>query len=272
MQLIDPAITDFYTQSAEESRLKTGLGPLEFERNKELISRYLPEGNGLIADIGGGPGHYAQWLAGLGHDVILVDPVPLHIRQAQKRASKSKRNFKCILGAAGEVPIENQTADLVILHGPLYHLQDQEERIKALKEARRILKTGGIVLGFAITYAASTLAALQNGMIHHQGVFSMCREELLSGDHFPAEGFPGMLAQAYFHRPSGLKQEFEAAGFRPLDLLAVEGLAWMDSRYFESWATPEKKEQLMTLLRLTEADEGLLCVSPHMMMAAEIMH
>lgn len=143
--LIDSEISDFYTQSSEDSRLKLGLGPLEFERNKDLISRYLPSSGGVIADIGGGTGHYAQWLTTLGHKVILVDPVPKHIQQAEKRAKNSKNSFRCILGEARQLPLDNHSADVVILHGPLYHLQDQGERIAALKEARRILKIGGIV-------------------------------------------------------------------------------------------------------------------------------
>jgi SAM-dependent methyltransferase len=270
MNLIDPSITAFYSQSAEESRLKMGLGPLEFERNKDLISRYLPESKGLIADIGGGPGHYAQWLASLGHQVILVDPVDKHIQQAEKRSHKSRHSFKCILGEARQLPIADHSADVVILHGPLYHLQDQAERIAVIKEARRVLKIGGVVLGFAITYAASTLAALQNGLIHDQDVFWMCKEELSSGDHHPPENFPGILAQAYFHRPSALISEFEAVGFTPLALLAVEGIAWMDKKYFESWSSPEKKKRLLEILKLTEADPELLCLSPHIMLAAGV--
>lgn len=270
MNLIDPSITAFYSQSAEESRLKMGLGPLEFERNKDLISRYLPESKGLVADVGGGPGHYAQWLTSLGHQVILVDPVAKHIQQAEKRSLKSKYSFKCILGEARRLPIDDHSVDLVILHGPLYHLQDQAERIAVIKEARRVLKIGGVVLGFAITYAASTLAALQNGLIHDQDVFWMCKEELSSGEHHPPESFPGILAQAYFHRPSALISEFEAVGFTPLALLAVEGIAWMDKKYFESWSSPERKKRLLEVIKLTEADPELLCLSPHIMIAAGV--
>lgn len=270
MNFIDPSIVAFYTKSAEESRLKMGLGPLEFERNKALISRYLPAEAGLIADIGGGPGHYAEWLGSLGHQVVLIDPVVKHIQQAEKRSHRSKRPFKCILGEAQKLPLPDHCADLVMLHGPLYHLQDQGERIAAIKEARRVLKIGGVVLGFAITYAASTLAALQNGMIHDRGVYWMCEETLASGDHYPPENFPGMLAQAYFHKPSILLDEFEKAGFKSIALLAVEGIAWIDNKYFESWSSPEKRKRLLELIKLTEADPELLCLSPHIMLAAEI--
>jgi SAM-dependent methyltransferase len=270
MNYIEPSIDAFYAQSAEESRLKVGLGPLEFERNKDLISRYLPSPIGIIADIGGGAGHYSYWLANLGHQVILIDPVIKHIHQAENRSHKSKHPFKAILGEARQLPLDDNSVDIVILHGPLYHLQDEAERIEAIKEARRVLRIGGIVLGFAITYAAFTLAALQNGMIHNPDVFSMCKEELSSSCHYPPDCFPGMLAQAYFHRPSALITEFESVGFKPIDLLAVEGIAWIDNKYFESWSSNEHKMRLLELVKLTEKDAELLCLSPHIMIAAEI--
>lgn len=268
MNPIDSSIVNFYSQSAEDLRLQMGLGPLEFERNKDLISRYLPSHKGYIADIGGGTGHYSQWLAAMGHDVLLVDPVPKHIQQAEKRA-RSKHPFKCVLGEARKLPMNDNTADVVILHGPLYHLQEEEERIASLAEARRVLKPGGFVLGFAITHAASTLAALQTGMLYEPDIFAMCKSELKSGYHNPPERFPEMLAMAYYHRPSVLRQEFEAAGLKPVGLFAVEGMAWMDGKFFETWSHPEKRKRLLELISITESDPELLCMSPHMMLAAE---
>ncbi|AWH85500.1 SAM-dependent methyltransferase [Flavobacterium album] len=268
MYSIDPEIEAFYTQTSEASRLQSGLGPLEFERNKDLISRYLPHPGSSIADIGGGPGHYACWLAGLGHHVTLIDPVARHIQQAEKR-SGTKHPFRCILGEARQLPLAADSVDIAILHGPLYHLQEEEERLAALREAKRILKPGGIVLGFAITYAASVLAALQNGMLHDPDIFRMCRQELSDGCHYPPERFPGMLAMAYFHKPSSLQEECRAAGFKPIGLFAVEGIVWLDNDFFASWVTPQKRELLLELVKLTESHPELLCISPHIMIAAK---
>src|ERR1700755_1014156 len=145
--LIDPEIESFYGQTSEEGRLELGLGPLEFERNKELISRYLPK-KGIVIDVGGGPGIYSEWLAGLGHQVHLVDPVEKHIKQANKRSAKAKKTFKSILGEAQKLELEDNFADVVILHGPLYHLQSKEDRLRCLVEAKRILKPNGVLLGF----------------------------------------------------------------------------------------------------------------------------
>lgn len=267
MKLIDSSIDHFYTQSQEELRLSVGLGPLEFERNKLLIGRYLTPAN-RVADIGGGPGHYAQWLAGLGHDVTLIDPVKKHITQAKRRSGKNA--FTCIQGEARHLPLNDASQDLIIMHGPLYHLQEEEDRIAALREAGRKLKKDGVILGFAITHSASVVAALHSGLIYQNEIFAMCAEELSSGTHEPPPGFPFMLPKGFYHRPSELIEEFKTAGFHMIDLLPVEGMAWLDGNFFENWAKPLKRNELLRLIQMTEKDHELLCFSPHIMMAASL--
>lgn len=269
MNTIATEIKDFYTESNEDLRLQTGLGPLEFERNKELINRFIPKQKAIIADVGGGTGHYAAWLSNMGHNVTLIEPVPKHIALAKQRAKNSTRKFTVITGEASTLPFDDNSVDVVILHGPLYHLQEEEERLQVLQEAKRALKDGGIVLGFAISYTASTVAALSSGMFHEPAVFAMCQEELATGYHFPPEAFPGMLCNAYFHRPKDFRKEFESANLTVTAHLAVEGLAWLDKNFFESWFIPKKKEQLLKLIQATESNEDTLALSPHMMIAAK---
>jgi len=263
--LISDEIELFYASAAEDKRLTYGLGPLEFERNKELIGRHVPAKTGFILDVGGGPGIYAEWLAGLGHVVTLIDPVSKLVQQAQKRASKLKKSFKAILGEARRLDFPDNTADVVILHGPLYHLQQKGDRIKALQEARRVLKPGGVMLGFAINHTVSTLTGLLNGMIHDPRFYAMCQSELTSGIHNPPASWPGILPEAFFHKPQELNDEVMEAGFTHTELFAVEGMVWLDSKYFETRSTPEKKEAMMNLLRSTEQTPELLSFSPHLM-------
>lgn len=265
-KLIPSDIDDFYSATSEEGRLQLGLGPLEFERNKELVSRYLPK-KGIIIDIGGGPGVYAEWLAGLGHEVHLIDPVEKHIKQANKRSKQAKKPFKAVLGEAQKLDFSENFADVAILHGPLYHLQQKEQRVNALTEAKRVLKPGGIILGFAINHSASTMAALLNGFIHAPEIFDMCKQELTTGIHTPPKNMPGVLPSAYFHRPAELKSELEEAGLIYLDTYAVEGMIWMDKNYFESRSDDGKKARMTELMRVVERDKALLSLSPHMMIA-----
>ena len=265
-KLIDSGIEDFYAQTSEENRLELGLGPLEFERNKELIQRFLPK-KGVIIDVGGGPGIYSEWLAGLGYEVYLVDPVENHIKQANKRSAKAKKSFKSILGESRKLELPDNYADVVILHGPLYHLQLKEDRVKSITEAGRVLKPNGIVLGFAINHSASSVAGLLNGFIHNPVLYEMCREELTTGLHNAPKGFPGILPSAYYHRPQQLRDELEEAGLTYVDTFAVEGMIWMDKNYFETRGDAKKKDAMMVLLKTTENDQTLLSLSPHMMIA-----
>jgi ubiquinone/menaquinone biosynthesis C-methylase UbiE len=263
--LVSSEIERFYAGAAEDKRLTYGLGPLEFERNKELISRFVPQSPSFIIDVGGGPGMYAEWLSDMGHQVHLIDPVNKHIQQAKKRAAKLKNPFKADLGEARALDLADDAADVVIEHGPLYHLQQRTDRINALKEAYRVLKPGGVMLGFAINHSVSTLTGLLNGMIHDEQFYAMCMDELKTGLHNPPAAWPGILPEAFFHKPAELLSEVEEAGFTDLQLFAVEGMIWLDAKYFESRSDAAKKEKMMNLLKATEQIPELLCFSPHIM-------
>lgn len=68
----------------EAGRLDRRAGLLERLRTQEIVNRDLSiQGSAKlsIADVGGGPGVYAQWLAHLGHHVKLIDPVLRHVHQ-----------------------------------------------------------------------------------------------------------------------------------------------------------------------------------------------
>lgn len=267
-RLISKKIEDFYNEISEESRLTGGLGPLEFKRNKELIEKFISSPNSTILDVGGGTGKYAEWLANNGHNVSLIEPIEKHVKLARKRAKKSKNKFTVYLGEARELDFPDNFADLVILHGPLYHLQDQSDREKAITEAKRVLKKGGILLGFAINYTASMFVGLLQGFIHDESFFKMCKEELTTGIHQPPKNMPGLLAEAFYHKPEELKEEFLATGLEYINTFAVEGIAWLDKEYFVSMSDKKKKETLYELIRITENDKNLLSLSPHMMIAA----
>lgn len=75
-------VLEYYGRGKERDRLEAGYGQLERERTREILSRVLPRPPAAIADIGGGAGVHALWLASSGYSVHLRDPVPLHVEQA----------------------------------------------------------------------------------------------------------------------------------------------------------------------------------------------
>lgn len=266
-QLISRNIEVFYNKASEETRLDKGMGIFEFERIKALIEKYIPSSSSKIIDIGGGTGKYSEWLAKKGHQVYLVEPVPKHIKLAQNRANKLKNKFSVKLGESRKLEFKNNFADLIILHGPLYHLQKKEDRDLTICEAKRVLKNDGIILAFAINYTASTLVGLLNGLIHKNSFFEMCKEELTSGIHNPPDDFPWLLAEAYYHKPEQLKDEFINQELIHINTYAVEGMAWLDKGYFANMLNNKKKKTLLELIKITENDSYLLPFSPHMMIA-----
>lgn len=266
-QLISRNIELFYNKASEETRLDKGMGTFEFERIKSLIEKYIPSSSSKIIDIGGGTGKYSEWLAKKGHQVHLVEPIPKHIKLAKNRANKLKNKFSVQLGESRKLEFKSNFADLIILHGPLYHLQKKEDRYLTISEAKRILKNDGIILGFAINYTASTLVGLLNGLIHKKPFFEMCKEELTTGIHNPPDDFPWLLAEAYYHKPEQLKSEFLNQELTHLNTYAVEGMAWLDKEYFANMLNDKKKRILLELIKITENDSYLLPFSPHMMIA-----
>lgn len=268
-QLISRNIELFYTKASEETRLNKGMGVFEFERVKSLIEKHISTTPMKIVDVGGGTGKYSEWLAKKGHHVHLVEPVAKHLKIAQNRANKLKTKYTVHLGESKKLKFSNNYADLVILHGPLYHLQKEEERILTIQEAKRVVKNNGIILAFAINYTASTLVGLFNGLIHKRTFFDMCKEELTTGIHNPPDDFPWLLAEAYYHTPNQLKNEFLNQKLVCLNTYAVEGMAWLDKDFFANMLHEKRRKTLLELIRITETDPYLLPFSPHMMIATQ---
>lgn len=153
MKTIDNAVLAFYEEGREYNRLRTDIGLIEFERSKEILLENLPTPPAAIYDIGGAYGEYSWWLASLGYEVHLFDLSETNIKMSKKLA---KEYPGCSLAAsevcdARKVPRANNSADAVLLMGPLYHIMDHTERIKAVKECRRLLKKGGLLFSAALT-------------------------------------------------------------------------------------------------------------------------
>ncbi|OPC01483.1 methyltransferase [Elizabethkingia ursingii] len=263
-KLISSSIEHFYNKASEEDRLSKGMGIFEFERIKSLIELHLKH-QSIILDIGGGTGKYSEWLSKLQHQVYLVEPIDKHIHIAKDRSSKLKNKFQVIKGEARKLEFPNNFADVVILHGPLYHLQKEEDRLLVINEAKRVVKKGGIILGFGINFTASTLAGLLNGLIYKPTFLEMCKSELLTGIHNPPDDFPWLLAEAFYHKPSEFKNEFLKCNLKIEKIYAVEGIVWLDSNYFANMLDEGRKKVLKELLSTTENEEFLLPFSPHMM-------
>ena len=259
---IDPEIRAHYELGVELDRLERGGSRVEFLRTKELLSRHLPAAPALVLDIGGGPGAYATWLADAGYDVRLVDAVPLHVRQARERAAE---RFTAVEGDARELDDRDETYDAVLLLGPLYHLTEYDERLQALREARRVLKGGGMLAAAAISRFASLLDGLLTGHLRDGVGREMVERDLATGVHRSPADRPALFTTAYFHRPEELRAEIEDSGLVADGVFGVEGPGWLLGERLEDELV---REDVITAARAIEQEPTVIGASGHLLAIA----
>jgi SAM-dependent methyltransferase len=258
---IDRRVIRRYELTDEDARLwQPGKGDLVRLRTWDIFERFLPR-SGRVFDVGGGPGTHAAHLAAKGHEVILVDPLPRHVELATKRAGdRSAASFEARLGTAADLPADDESVDAVLLMGPLYHLVDRAERLAALNEAKRVLRPGGRILAEAICRHAWVLDATIKGLLDSPTIWSGFQINIDTG----LSQDPGSMADgsfwAYFHRPDQLRRELTDAGFDDIELVAVEGFAWLLGDLEARMASPEP---LLRAVRLTETEPSMRGCSAH---------
>jgi ubiquinone/menaquinone biosynthesis C-methylase UbiE len=257
-------IQEHYLKTQESQRLSSNHGELERLRTQAILARELPPPPAVVFDIGGGAGVHAFWLSQQGHQAHLIDPVALHLEQAQSHAAASGLTLASIApGDARSLDVASSIADAVLLLGPLYHLTDQLDRIQALREARRILKPGGILLAAAISRFASLIDGLSSGYFRDVAFREIVAGDLDSGQHRNSTNNPFYFTTAYFHRPEELAAELREGGFCEIRILAVEGPVWSASQFREAWGDPVQREKLMEYLSLIESEPSVQGASAH---------
>jgi ubiquinone/menaquinone biosynthesis C-methylase UbiE len=259
---MDPEILGHYERGVELERLAGGSSRIEFERTKELLERHLPQVPARVLDVGGGPGAYATWLAEHGFEVTLVDPVPMHVSQAAERAARSARPFTAGLGDARDLEQADGTFDVVLLFGPLYHLPDRTERMRALSEATRVVRPGGIVAVAAISRFASILDGMVNGYLSDPRFSAIVDEDLREGIHRNPTGNIEYFTTAYLHHPDELTAELVDAGLVVDALYGIEGPGWLRS---ELWEEADGREAILRVARAVESEPTMIGISAHLM-------
>jgi len=256
---VDPSVLRYYADEHDEgARLgSTALGPLELIRTRELLTALLPPAPADVLDVGGGTGVHAAWLAADGYRVTLVDPVPRHVQQAA-----AIPGVHALLGHAGALPVPDDSADAVLLAGPLYHLPAAADLARALAEACRVVRPGGLVAAVGISRHSELLELATLGTLDDDALERM-RRVLVTGVHDGAAGF----TLAYLHQWDELRAELAIAGLRGVLVYGIEGPAAGALRLPEPdpVRAQARLESVLRAARLVETEAQLVPASPHLL-------
>jgi SAM-dependent methyltransferase len=258
-------VLDYYDRFPEESRLASGPFKLEFERTKNILTRLLPPAPARVIDVGGAAGSYSGWLAELGYDVHLIDAAPRLIAEARERnATRTKPIASIAVGDARSLAEADGSAAVVMIMGPLYHLPSSTDRLTALREAHRVLALSGTVVAAAISRYASALDGLSRKVL--DPAFLRIRDQdLIDGQHRNPTDTLNYFTTAYFHRPEDLRGELEQAGFSDVEVVGVEGVAWMFADFESRWADEALRQDILNIARALEAEPSIVGASAHLL-------
>ncbi|MCX4847279.1 class I SAM-dependent methyltransferase [Streptomyces sp. NBC_00893] len=259
---VPQAIIDFYTSAINEAdRLSVPAdGVLEMVRTQELLRRHLPPAPASVLDVGGGPGTHARWLSEDGYQVHLVDPVPRHIAEAESAGCSVE------LGDARALTARDDSYDVVLLLGPLYHLVDPADRRAALAEARRAVRPGGLVAAAGINRYASLFEHTALAHLDRPSLQDGIGRILATGSHDGRKGF----TEAHFHTGPELEAEMREAGLADTRVYGVEGPSWAllkatEQHTGESLVESRMFASALAAARMAEAYPDLLAAGSHLL-------
>lgn len=169
-------LNKYYNSHDEDGRLVPRANSVEFITTMKYIKKYLEKGMKIL-EIGAGTGRYSLALANEGYSVDAVELIPHNI-DVFKSKIKPEHNVTIVQGDACNLSfIEDNTYDITLLLGPMYHLFKDEDRRSAITEAIRVTKTGGVIF---CAYVGVDICIYQN---YITGTVNELREKgLIDGD------------------------------------------------------------------------------------------
>ena len=205
-----------YNKFCEEKRLTRRHGQVEYITSMKYIHEFLGENKSeKILDVGAGTGRYSVQLAQEGYDVTAVELVKYNLGILKSK----KSTVKAYQGTALNLSrFEENSFDMTLVFGPMYHLYNFEDKVKALEEAKRVTKVGGVIL---VAYIMNEYSVITYGFKENN--IRQCVEDGKVTDDFHVISEPKDLYD--YVRIEDIHSISDAVGLKRIKLVAADGPA-----------------------------------------------
>lgn len=185
-------LKDFYNNYDEDGRLLTRYGMVEYITTMKYIEKYLEKGMRIL-EIGAGTGRYSHTFARKGYAVDSVELIEHNI-EIFKKNTLSDENITITQGNATNLSdFESDTYDITLLLGPMYHLFDEEDKLKALSEAIRVTKKGGVIF---VAYCMGDASVMNFGFVKGE-IHNIIEKCMINTETFDTYSKPWDIFELY---------------------------------------------------------------------------
>ena len=210
------ALEKHYNKFNEDKRLTRRHGMVEYMVSMNYIHKYLEQAHmEKILDVGAGTGRYSVALSQEGYDVTAVELVKYNLGILKSK----KSNVRAFQGNALNLSrFEDDTFDMTLLFGPMYHLYSFEDKEKALREAKRVTRSGGVIL---VAYCMNEYGVLSYGF--KEGNVKECLSDGRLSEDFHCISRPEDLYD--YVRLEDIDRLKDTVGLKRLTILSPDGPA-----------------------------------------------
>ncbi|WP_044338810.1 class I SAM-dependent methyltransferase [Rossellomorea aquimaris] len=260
-------IIEYYNQFDEWGRLERE--PVEFQVNWHYIRKYMPK-TGYVLDNGAGPGKYSMELAKAGYKVTLTDLTPRLVDIAKVKAEELELNERFegfhAADARDLYMLEDEQFDSSFMLGPMYHLQEEHDRIKAVQELKRVTKKDGLVfVAFMprIRHILNSLLAPENWKPNNDVDTILQFSQSGSFNHADEGRFTG----AYYFNIEDINPFMEENGFETIELIGSNAGAVLNNGNWDYWREKGEEEvrKIIDLVIEKATDPYILGISSHLL-------